>query len=69
MLISSLSLNIITYYNFQGPAGSTGMTGAPGTKGETVRNCRCVAKVVAEDVFVFSVVLGIDLLFRIFRIF
>ena len=34
------------------------MTGTPGTKGEMVRNCRCVA----EDLFVFLVVLGIDLL-------
>ena len=26
------------YCNFQGPVGSTGITGPPGTKGEMVRN-------------------------------
>ena len=48
--------NVMAYYNFQGPAGSTGMTGSPGTKGEMVRNCRCVAHVFAKLTFVFSVV-------------
>ena len=41
------------------------MTGTPGTKGEMVRNCRCVA----EDLFVFLVVLGIDLLLIILEFF
>lgn len=73
--------NVITCCNFQGPVGSTGITGAPGTKGEMVWNitvrvhysiflvCRYIAQVVTEGVFVISDFFGRDLLLPFFRAF